>query len=123
LMDPIGFGLEGFDGVGQQRALDGTQPVDESGSFVGTQDLDGSFNGPVELAHKLAASPEVQACVTSQWFSYALGRAHTADDACSLSRLVSSFNASGQSLKQLLIEIVTADSFRYRNSSTPGGTP
>jgi len=123
LMDKIGFGLEGFDGIGEQRAMDGTQPVDVSGAFVGTQDLDGSFNGPVELANKLAASPEVRACVTSQWFSYALGRAHTADDACSLSRLVTSFNASGQSLKQLLVDIVTADSFRYRNLSTAGGTP
>jgi hypothetical protein len=114
LIDPIGFGLENFDGIGQYRTKDGNLPVDASGSFVGTEDLNGTFDGAIALAKKLAASPEVQTCVTGQWLSYALGRTKTTDDACSLSRLVTSFNSSGQNMKQLLVDIVTADSFRYR---------
>jgi hypothetical protein len=114
LIDGIGFGLENFDGIGRYRTMDGNSPVDASGAFVKTTDLDGPFNGAVALANKLAASPEVRACVTSQWLTYALGRMMTSDDDCSLRRLVTSFNASGQNVKQLLLDIVTADSFRYR---------
>jgi hypothetical protein len=122
LIDGIGFGLENFDGIGQFRSLDADQPVDASGAFVGTRDLDGTFQGAVELSHQLAGSPEVHACVASQWLSYALGRMQTQDDGCSLRRLVASFEASGQDIRQLLVEIVTADSFRYRRASI-GGNP
>jgi hypothetical protein len=121
LIDNIGFGFENFDGIGQFRTMDGNFPVDASGSFVETLDLDGAFNGAVEMANKLAVSPEVRACVVRQWFTYALGRAQTADDACSLERLVTSFNGSGQNVKQLLVDIVAADSFRYRRAT--GGAP
>jgi hypothetical protein len=100
--------------------MEGTQPVDASGTFVGLEDLSGNFNGPIELANKLAGSNEIHECMTYQWLTYALGRAQTSDDACSQSRLVGSFNASGQNIKQLLVDIVTADSFRYRNASTGG---
>jgi hypothetical protein len=122
LIDDLGFGFENFDGIGQFRTTEGTQPVDASGAFVALEDLHGAFNGPIELANKLAGSNEVHQCVTYQWLNYALGRAQTSDDACSQSRLVASFNASGQNIKQLLVDIVTADSFRYRNAST-GGAP
>jgi hypothetical protein len=118
LIDGIGFGLESFDGIGQYRTMDGNSPIDASGAFVKTADLDGPFNGAIALANKLAASPEVRACVTGQWLTYALGRMATGDDACSLNRLVTSFNASGQNIKQLLVDIVTADSFRYRTGGT-----
>lgn len=122
LIDKIGFGLENFDGLGQYRTMDGTQPVDASGEFVATEDLNGPFNGAIDLASKLAGSAEVHACVTSQWLSYALGRAQTSDDACSQSQLVTAFNTSGQNVKQLLVDILTSDSFRYRRASA-GGKP
>jgi hypothetical protein len=122
LIDNIGFGFESFDGIGRYRATDGNQPVDAHGSFVDTLDLDGAFDGAIDLANKLVGSAEVRACVTSQWLTYALGRAQTADDACSLKRLVTSFNGSGGNVKDLLVDIVTADSFRYRRASE-GGSP
>jgi len=122
LIDNIGFGLEAFDGIGQYRTTDGGKPVDAQGSFVGTADLNGTFDGAIDMANKLANSAEVSACVTSQWLTYALGRAQTPDDACSLKRLVTAFNGSGQNIKDLLVQIVSADSFRYRQASA-GGNP
>ena len=116
LIDGIGFGFENFDGIGRFRQQDASQPVDVSGQFVGTGDLDGTFNGPVELVKKLASSVEVQHCVASQWFEYALGRTRTDADACSLRAVQASFDGSGQDLRQLLIDIVSSDSFRYRSS-------
>src|SRR6185437_358448 len=51
-MDPIGFGFEGFDAAGKARGEDGGQPVDTSGKIMGSQDADGEFSGPNELAEK-----------------------------------------------------------------------
>ena len=59
LMDPIGFGFENYDGIGQWRTTDEGQPVDASGSLTGT-DSDGNFNGAVDLAHKLVQAKDPQ---------------------------------------------------------------
>jgi hypothetical protein len=73
MMDQIGFGFEGFDASGAWRSTEAGQPVDTSGSVVGT-DVTGAFNGPAELGAKLAASDQVLTCVAAQWFRYAFGR-------------------------------------------------
>ena len=52
-MDQIGFGFEGFDATGALQTTDNGQPVDSSGTIVGT-DVAGTFSGPVELGAKLA---------------------------------------------------------------------
>ena len=72
-MDPIGFGFEGFDASGAWRTTDAGQPIDASGSIVGS-DVAGAFNGPAELGAKLAASDQVLSCAATQWFRYAFGR-------------------------------------------------
>jgi hypothetical protein len=70
-MDDIGFGLENFDGIGVYRTKDAGQPVDASGYIA---DLDKTtFNGPEDLARKLAAAPEVAQCLAAQMTAYVLG--------------------------------------------------
>ncbi len=32
-MDPLGFGLENYDGIGRWRAMDGKFPVDSTGTL------------------------------------------------------------------------------------------
>jgi hypothetical protein len=118
LMDPIGFGFENYDGIGQWRTTDQGQPVDPSGTLSGT-DSDGNFNGAVDLAHKLAASPEVRDCVATEWFRYAMGRGETTDDTCSLSSLKQAFSTSQSDIKQLLVAVTQTNAFRYRNEVTP----
>jgi hypothetical protein len=69
--DPIGFGLENFDGVGVYRTTEIGKPIDASGYIA---DLDhATFNGPEELARKLAAAPEVGHCLAAQMTAYVLG--------------------------------------------------
>ncbi|HSZ84027.1 MAG TPA: DUF1588 domain-containing protein, partial [Polyangia bacterium] len=70
-MDDIGFGLENFDGVGVYRTMEVGQPIDASGYIA---DLDHeTFNGPEDLAQKLAAAPEVAQCLAAQMTAYVLG--------------------------------------------------
>jgi hypothetical protein len=121
-IDGIGFAFENFDGIGRFRQQEAGKAIDATGAFVGTKDLDGPINGVVDLVSKLAKSPEVQQCVASQWFEYALGRTRAEGDDCSLGRIQTSFTDSGQDLKQLLIDIVSSDSFRYR-ASVAGDAP
>ena len=118
LMDPIGFGFENYDGIGQWRTVDQGQPVDASGSLTGT-DVDGTFNGAVDLAHKLAQSSEVRDCVATEWFRYAMGRGESTDDACALGSLKQSFSASQSDIRQLLVAVTQTVTFRYRNEVTP----
>jgi hypothetical protein len=69
--DPIGFGLENFDGIGVYRTTEIGKPIDASGYIA---DLDHTtFDGPEELAKKLAASPDVGHCLAAQMTAYVLG--------------------------------------------------
>ncbi len=113
LIDPIGFGLENFDGIGAFRTMEGDLPVDASGELVST-DVDGPFDGGVELAQRLAHSALVQECVTRQWFRFAFGRGETKDDACTMESLLGTFEESGHDVRVLLREIALSNAFKYR---------
>ncbi|MBX7102027.1 MAG: DUF1592 domain-containing protein [Myxococcaceae bacterium] len=125
LMDPIGFGLEGFDGMGRARATEAGAPVEVSGEIVSAPDpaTNGTFQGPAELAAKLAASSAVQTCVARQWFRFGVGRGERAQDACSLERLTKGLEDSHGDLKTLLVDFTRTDAFLYRTSRVAeGGT-
>jgi hypothetical protein len=70
-MDPIGFGLENFDGIGRYRTTEAGQAIDASGTIAALAGE--TFNGPSDLASKLAAAPEVSQCFAAQLTAYVLG--------------------------------------------------
>jgi hypothetical protein len=73
--DPIGLGLEKFDGVGQFRAMENNAPIDVSG------DLDKvTYNGAAELGAVMAKSPAVAACLVQSTYRYAVGRGIEKDE-------------------------------------------
>ena len=71
LMDPIGFSLENFDGIGHWRSTDGDTTVDASGQlFDGTK-----IDGPAALRQWLLGySTQFIQVVTEKLLVYALGR-------------------------------------------------
>jgi hypothetical protein len=118
LMDPIGFGFENYDGIGRWRTTDLGQTVNSTGTLQGS-DVDGTFNGAVDLAHKLAGSSEVRDCMATEWFHYAMGRGDTPEDTCSLGTLKQAFADSQTDMRKLLVAVTQTPAFRYRNEVTP----
>jgi len=113
-IDPLGFGLEAYSSVGAFRTEeDNGLPIDDLGEVV-LSDVDGEFQGGVELAGKLAESEFVQDCVSRQWFRYALGRIETEADSCALDGIAEAFNESDQDVRVLLREIALSSAFRFR---------
>ena len=111
-MDPIGFGFEHYDGIGQWRTTDQNLPVDSHGSIA----LDGqthNFDDAVGLAALLAASPQAQACFAKQMTRYALNRWDTAGDAASIQASATTFQAS-KNMRDLIGAVATSRTFRYR---------
>jgi hypothetical protein len=113
MMDPIGFGMEDFDSVGLHRTMEGTSPVDATGTLEGSG-LDGSaFNGLAELGAALRRQPVVTPCLVSKLYSEALGRRALQLDGPSIDQLAVSFSEGQNRLDQLLITLVTSESFRF----------
>jgi len=107
-MDPVGFALETLDAVGQWREQENGVTINASGDSP----LLGTFNGPVELGKKLAASEEAQACFARRWVDF--GYARTSDDGdCSLQRVQQRFKDVGYNVQQLLVELTQTDDFLY----------
>ncbi|HEY3254267.1 MAG TPA: DUF1592 domain-containing protein [Polyangiaceae bacterium] len=121
LMDPIGLTFEHFDAIGQYREQDNGQAIDVSGQILGASDtnLSGAFNGPAELAAKLANSEQVRACVATQWFRFASGRSEASGDACSLATMETAFDAASGNVLELIVATTQTDAFWYRPLVTP----
>ncbi|CAN5687997.1 DUF1588 domain-containing protein [soil metagenome] len=117
-MDPIGFGLENYDGIGAFRTTDQGLPVDSSGELLNT-DVNGKFVGGVELAKKLGQSALVRDCLATQWFRYGIGRAETKEDSCAIGTAKDALSTTNGDLMQLLIVITQSDTFRFRSEVKP----
>ncbi len=113
LMDPIGLGFEHYDALGQWRDIDAGEMVDATGNILGT-DIEGDFDGAIELSQKAAQSAQAMACMAKTWFKYGLGRTPTVVDTASLDALASEFAARDYKVSELLVALAESRSFRYQ---------
>jgi hypothetical protein len=119
LMDPIGWGLSGFDAAGAVRTKDNNgQPLSVKGQINGFVPPD--FDGPVDLAQKVASSPQFKACFARQLFRYVYGRVETTDDEPGITELQTSFTNASWKLGGGLAALASSDGLRYR---TKGDAP
>ena len=125
LMDPIGFGLESFDGVGRYRQKERIEISDPAAMRTSAKTIDlaldatgeiagipnSAFTGSAELGRVLAQSRVCQECVVRQLFRYAYGRMETPPDQESIERAYTSFKDSGFHFKDLIFALVRAPEF------------
>jgi hypothetical protein len=116
LMNPIGFIFEHYDGVGQWRDQQNGKDIDATGEVVQTDDIDGEYDGALELASALAGSTQVQECVSSQWFRFAYNRTVTQEDSCSVEQLNDVFRSSNFNVRALLVALTQTNAFLYRRT-------
>jgi hypothetical protein len=117
-IDPVGIGLENYDAVGRFRSK--YAPTDFLDIDAVGQMPDGTmFRGVSELSDLLARDPRFLDCASRKALVYALGRPLVAADRPALARLRASWDASGQTLRGLLLAIVADDLFRFRQGEAP----
>lgn len=120
LQDPIGFGLEGFDGAAVSRVLDNGEMVDTSGAINGMTGPQGealTFNGPRELSRLVAANPRARSCFTTNYYRFARGFDAKGVDTCAVNRLTNDLVKSDVELPELFVRLTLQDSFTQRRSA------
>ena len=91
-------------------------PVDASGELRGTGDpqLDGPFDDAIDLAQRLAKSERVRQSFVRHTFRYWMGRNETFEDSPTLIAADRAYTEGSGSFKDLLVSLLTSDSFLYR---------
>jgi hypothetical protein len=125
-MDWLGFGFDNYDAIGAYITTENGAAVDSSGQFIqepGSNDISGTFSGTTDMIQQLSASPQVDQCYALEQIRYALGRVESNSDACSAQQIYKTFSTSGSfNLQQLLIAVVSSNSFMNRTPVNAGGT-
>jgi hypothetical protein len=111
-LDGIGFGFERYNAAGVYQTLDHGLPVDSQGELH-RSDVDGPFDGAIELSRRLARSATVSRCLVRQWVRFAMGRAPHESEGPWIESLIQRFSTHA-SERELLLDLVSAPQFRYR---------
>ncbi|HUP89440.1 MAG TPA: DUF1592 domain-containing protein [Longimicrobiales bacterium] len=118
-MDPLGFALENFDGLGRWRTTSAT-PTNPQGTVIDASGVlpDGaSFNGPVGLRKVILARQEqfIQA-FTERQLTYALGRGLEAYDQPVVRQIVREARADDYKWPSLIASIAKSVPFQMRRA-------
>lgn len=94
------------------------RPMDSSGALTGTGDpkLDGEVKDAFELVDRLAKSELVRQSFVRHTFRYWMGRNEMLDDSPTLMAADRAYLEGGGSFKELLVSLLTSDSFLTRKN-------
>jgi mono/diheme cytochrome c family protein len=111
-MDPIGFGFENFDAIGQWRDKDGTFDIDPAGKLVSGE----TFIGPSDLKTVLRTSKrdEYLRCLTEKMLTFALGRGIEYYDKPAVDRITTALVKNKFKFSTLISEVAHSTPFQMR---------
>jgi len=112
-LDPLGFSLENFDGVGRYRAEEGGSPIDASGSMTnGT-----TVTGPAGLKKViLDRKDEFVEVMAGKLLTYALGRGLEYYDQPALRQIRREMAADNERFSSLVLGVVNSVPFQMRRA-------
>lgn len=115
-MNPLGMPFEAFNHVGRWRSEEQGKPVDTSGAITqtGVADLDQEVGNVREMMEQLAKSDRVRQSFVRHVFRYWMGRNEMLSDSKTLIAMDQAYLESEGSFKELLVSLLTSDSFLYR---------
>jgi hypothetical protein len=110
-IDPLGFALENFDGVGKYRTAERGAVINASGALVdGTK-----FDGPLEFRRALAGQKDAfLGTLTEKFLTYALGRGVEYFDMPAVREIVRNAAAADYRWSALVLGIVKSVPFQMR---------
>lgn len=111
-LDPLGFALENFDGIGAWRTTERNVKIDASGVLP-----DGiRFDGPAELKKVLfAKSDQFRRSLCEKVLTYSLGRGLEYSDKCTVDEIAARLKGPGKDLfSELVLAVVETDAFQKR---------
>ena len=112
VMDPIGFAMENYNGIGQWRDNDGGSPIDASGKLPdGTK-----FNGPSGLKDIMTTSrrEEFANTVTEKLLTYGLGRGLEYYDQPAVRSILRECGPGDYRMRDLIQAVVMSTPFQQR---------
>lgn len=114
-MDPIGFALENYDGVGKWRTEDAGMPIDASGELPdGTR-----FEGPAGLTQVLLTKyrEDFARTATEKLLTYALGRGVEHYDNPTIRAISREAARDNYRISSLILAIIKSTPFQMRRAS------
>jgi hypothetical protein len=115
VFDPIGFAMENYDPIGRWRKQDKGKDIDPSGTIpLGNGSVE--FTDFIDLIDKLSKTPELYACFSTQYFSFATGRNFEEINACERKAITDDFVKSGYKVDALVMSVVNSPSFTARQN-------
>ena len=119
-MDPLGFALENFDGIGRWRTTDGGVPIDASGALP-----DGTaFDGPAEFRGALLERrEEFVRTFTEKLVTYALGRPVGHQDMPAVRAILRAAAPGGYRWSSLILGVAESAPFQMRTARAAVADP
>ncbi len=112
VLDPIGFGLENFDAIGQWRVKNKAGvPIDSAGELPNGE----SFSTPAELKVLFAKrKDDLARNVTERFMAYALGRNLEGYDEVVIDQLMLKISQDDYRMRTIIQQVVTSYLFTHR---------
>jgi hypothetical protein len=107
LVDPIGLGLENFDGLGHWRDREYGEQIDASGELDG-----GDFSDAWDLSRQVSEHPDLPGCLARTMLSYASGRSLLEGEEDAVRYHDEGFEAGDYSVTALLRDVALSPAFR-----------
>jgi hypothetical protein len=106
VMDPVGFALENYDGVGTYRTHEHEALIDASGFLDGT-----AYNDSAGLARALRNHPETPRCLVEKMYRFAVGRDTVWHERAYMDYLIAKFAEQGYRVPELMRAIALSENF------------
>ena len=117
LMDPIGFALENFDGIGLWRSTDENQPVDPKSTVYDNSQVD----GPKTLREWILKnySHQFVEVASEKLLVYGLGRGVEYQDMPLVRSIAREADANGDRFSALVLSVVKSRPFQMNTKTGP----
>jgi hypothetical protein len=107
LFDPLGFGLEHFDSIGQYRATERGLTIDATGALDGVP-----FDGQAQLGAVLSQSPQAMNCMMRNFYNNVNGRTDDEADLPVIEQLSTTLASQNYVFSDFVAEFVASEAFR-----------